>query len=401
MKPIINNILDTDLYKITMGQAVGQLFPNAMARYTFINRGKTGFRPGFGQELQEQVNAMARITATGEQFDWLGVACPYLSSFYVDYLRGYRFNPEEVGITQDGTGKLEINVEGPWHRTILWEVPLLALVSELHFKGETVDKDSDDRDWTKLNRMDRLKFADFGTRRRFSRENQWRVIRRAQKICPHAFIGSSNVLLSYEIEKHPVGTMAHEWISFHGAVEGYTRANVAALRNWASVYKGVLGIALTDTYGTKSFFRDLPADLARLYDGLRQDSGDPFQFIEDAFEYYESKRIDPASKTLVFSDGLDCDRARIIQERCREKGRQRAGGRELQCSFGIGTNLTNDVGVKPLNIVMKMTGCKPNRACEWVPVVKLSDVAGKHTGEPAEVERARQMVDYEPQAARK
>ena len=389
MNPIINNILDTDQYKLSMQMAVGQLFPNAMARYTFINRGKTEFRPGFAAELRSQIETMDDITATPEQFDWLAKACPYLNSFYLDYLRGYRFDPKEVAITQDGDGGLSINVEGPWHRAILWEVPLLALVSELHFKDRPWGFQDVD-DVAKFRTMEGLKFADFGTRRRFSGPNQWRVVKIAQKTCPDAFIGTSNVDLSYALQRPPVGTMAHEWISFHGAVYGYNNANWKALKDWAEVYKGDLGIALTDTYGTDCFFKGFLSDLAREYDGLRQDSGDPIQFAKDAKNFYERLCIDPASKILVFSDGLDSYRAINIHRWCKDNG--------LRCSFGIGTNLTNDVGVKPLNIVMKMTGCKLSRSCSWAPVVKLSDVAGKHTGDPAEVERAKQMVGYKPQS---
>ena len=182
---------------------------------------------------------------------------------------------------------------------------------------------------------------------------------------------------------HPIGTQAHEWFMLHGSCYGYQRANTKALDKWTSIYRGDLGIALTDTYTSKVFFRDFNPITARIYDGVRHDSGSPYEFARDVVSHYQKLRIDPTTKTIVFSDGLDHERIVVIKQFCDELG--------IRSSFGIGTNLTNDVGVAPLNIVIKMTACKLEDD-EWRPTIKLSDDKGKHTGSSDEINKAKKTL---------
>ena len=187
----------------------------------------------------------------------------------------------------------------------------------------------------------------------------------------------------------PIGTQAHEWFMFHGAKYGYQEANHLAMKNWVDVYHGNLGIALTDTFGTDSFFKAFGSKYSKLFDGVRHDSGSPEEFAVKAFEHYKNMGIDPKSKTIVFSDGLNVDKAIELNSLCYDLG--------IGCSFGIGTNFTNDIidGIKPLNIVIKMTDCKPYGESNWLPTVKLSDVSGKHTGKTEEIELCKKTLRVE------
>lgn len=383
-------ILDTDLYKLTMQQAVCRLYPRAGARYAFIDRGETPFPAGFGRELGALVQEMRGLRLTREEKRWLASRCGYFDPVYLDFLEGYRFDPGEVGIEQ-ADGALEIAIEGPWYSTILWEVPLMALISELYFEM-TGEKDGAypeerrheiNRGKARFFRENGIPFVDFGTRRRFSYRNHEMLIPDLMQAGDY-MRGTSNVHLARLYDLTPVGTQAHEWFQFHAAKYGFQVANQMALGRWVEVYKGELGIALTDTFGTENFFRAFNAYFARLFDGIRQDSGDPFAVLEGAVAHYRSLGIDPACKTLVFSDALDLELAKAIHEACAGRVRD---------TYGIGTFLTNDVGVKPLNMVVKMVGCRPFKDPDrWVHAVKLSDAPGKYTGDLETIELARRTL---------
>ena len=374
---IIQSILDTDLYKLTMQNAVLQLFPKAKAQFELVNRGKTQFPIGFDKELKKQIVFMSKLALSDEEGIFLNEKCPFLGEAYVDFLRGYRFNPDEVMVTQRG-GDLSVVITGPWYRTILWEVPLMAVISELYFRmtkqtGEdwaVVLQKAQDKG--NLMRANGLKVADFGTRRRFSHLNQYNVVDTLKIFGKEALVGTSNVYIAMQLEIKPIGTMAHEWIQFHAAKYGFERANVMAMENWAKVYRGDLGIVLTDTFTTKDFFRVFDKFYAKLFDGVRHDSGDPFEFGEKVIRHYEKLGIDPMSKVIIFSDGLTVEKALEI-------AKVFAG--RIKVSFGIGTSLSNDVGVKPLNIVIKMFEVLIAFAQEWTQTIKLSDVSGKNTGD--------------------
>ncbi len=384
------SILDTDLYKLTMQQAVCKLYPWFKARYQFINRGGTLFPPGFGEELAAGIEEMRRLRLSAEEKSWLAAKCRYFSPVYLDFLEGYRFDPGEVDIRQEG-GELHIIIEGYWYTAILWEVPLMALISELYFEmsGEK-DKAYPEEKAHALNlekarffREHGIRFVDFGTRRRFSYRHHRRLIPDLMQ-AGEFLLGTSNVHLAHLYDLTPIGTQAHEWFQFHSAKYGFRMANQMALQRWIDVYKGDLGIALTDTFGSENFFHAFDGYFARIFDGVRQDSGDPFQFLESAVAHYRRLGIDPAAKTVVFSDSLNLELARALHEAC--------AGR-VKDLYGIGTFLTNDVGLKPLNMVIKMTACQPFYGSDrWVDAVKISDDQGKYTGARETIELARRTL---------
>lgn len=371
---IITSILDTDLYKLTMQQAVIAQFPFEIARYELIIRTKRKFPDNFAVLLKEEIESMRDLALTTDELQFLKETCYFLKPPYLDFLKGYQFDPNELSIDQrDNT--ITVIVEGYWYRTILWEVPLMALISELYFKltkQQPLPVNELDRiNRTKFERLERIgaRFSDFGTRRRFSFENHDRVVAACRKYAPTCFSGTSNPHLAMKYKCKAFGTQAHEWYMGISARYGYIQANSVGMEKWVDVYQGDLGVALTDTFTTDIFFNDFSTKFAKLFDGIRQDSGDPITFARKAIHHYEKLRINPMSKIIVFSDSLNVDRVEQINNFCNGK---------IGATYGIGTHLTNDVGVKPLNMVIKLTAIKVGES--WVPTVKLSDDCGKNTG---------------------
>ncbi|MDO4224565.1 MAG: nicotinate phosphoribosyltransferase [Bergeyella zoohelcum] len=382
----LKSILDNDFYKITMQNAVVKLFPSERVKYEFINRGKHFFPDGFADELRKAVDAMADLQLTKDEKQYLKETCPYLALPYLDFLEGYHYDPSEVIIEQVGND-LKVSVEGLWYRTILWEVPLLSLISELHYEMNKMERDANkailDKTIEKSKKLNELgvTFAEFGTRRRHS-YNVHRLVMEALTKETGSFIGTSNVHFAMEFGVKPIGTHAHEWFMFHAAEYGFKMANQLALEHWVDVYRGDLGVALSDTYTTEVFFRQFDKKFAKLFDGVRHDSGDPIEFAHKTIEHYESFGINPLYKYIIFSDGLNLEKVEEITHSTRGT---------IGISFGIGTNLTNDVGLKPMNIVMKLIGVQaPNG--DWLPTVKLSDEKGKYTGEPKMIELAKEVL---------
>ncbi|ATA75374.1 nicotinate phosphoribosyltransferase [Capnocytophaga sp. H2931] len=384
---VFNSILDNDFYKFTMQCAVVKLFPNTKGRYKFINRGKHEFPEGFAQAMQQSVNQMSQLKLTKEEKAFLKASCPYLNPAYIDFLEGYRYDPSEVKITQNGSD-FQMEVEGLWYRTILWEVPLLAMVSELYYKLTNATQWSDGQ--IIENTIEKVKFyenlgvvfAEFGTRRRHSYYVHNLVMQTLTKSQKYNFSGSSNVHLAMKYQVKPIGTHAHEWFMFHAAEYGYKMSNALSLEHWVDVFRGDLGIALSDTYTTDVFFKQFDKKFSKLFDGVRHDSGDPIVFAEKTIEHYKKFGINPLSKYIIFSDGLNPEKVKSIAEACKGK---------IGISFGIGTNLTNDVGLRPMNIVMKLTEVL-TRDNEWVSTVKLSDEPNKHTGDPRMIELAKELL---------
>lgn len=383
---MIKSILDNDLYKFSMQNAVVKIFPRAKVRFEFINRGNTPFPDGFAEELRKQVALLAQLSLSKEEKKFLENRY-YLDPTYLDFLMGFRYDPAEVGIIQKGSA-LSVSVEGYWYRTILWEVPLMSMISELYFEmtGQKPEDESTiieklQNKATKFNMLG-VNFADFGTRRRFSYHNHDLVVKTLTDYGKPGFSGTSNVHFAHKYNTRPIGTHAHEWFMFHAAKYGYKLANKLALENWVKVYRGDLGIALSDTFTTDVFFRAFDTKFAKLFDGVRHDSGDPLTFALKTIAHYESLRIDPTTKSIIFSDGLTPDKVEEIEKFCRGK---------IRTSYGIGTNFTNDVGVKPLNIVIKIVEAKPE-GNDWISAVKLSDNPGKHTGHPDEIALAKALL---------
>ena len=387
---IIQSVLDTDLYKFTTSYAYSKLYPRAYGQFRFIDRGKTTYPQGFAEELKKELQEMSKLALTKDEASFLYRELPYLPPTYIDFVRGFRFDPEEVKVEQDAEGHLSIIAEGLLYRVTLWETPILALVSELYYKILGAQPAMEYTERTIISKARKLAehgitFSMFGMRRRFSAAIEDRVTELLKEHAAGYLFGTSNVYYAYKHGLRVSGTHPHEWIQFHGAMFGYKMANYMAMEDWINVYDGDLGTVLTDTYTTDVFMRNFSKKHAMLFTSLRHDSGDPLQFTEKVIARYRELRVDPTIKYIIFSDGLDPERAIEIANYC--KGR-------IGASFGIGTNFSNDVGngVRPMNIVMKLWKCKMTEKERWNPCVKLSDVDGKHTGEPEEIELAQRTL---------
>ncbi|MDR2224161.1 MAG: nicotinate phosphoribosyltransferase [Flavobacteriaceae bacterium] len=385
---IISSILDNDFYKFTMQHAAIKQFPFAKASYIFINRGKHEYPEGFAEALRAAVDEMAKLKLTKAEKNFLQTTCPYLDPTYLDFLQGYHYDPSEVSIKQEGTN-LEVSIEGFWYRTILWEVPLMSMICELYYKLTGLERNTADKvietTRTKIENYKKLgiTIAEFGTRRRHSYDVHQLVVETLKKYGEGSFIGTSNVHLAMKYNTKPIGTHAHEWFMFHAAKYGFKMANSTGLEHWVDTYRGDLGIALTDTYTSKVFFEQFDKKFAKLFDGVRHDSGDPLDFADMTIAHYRKFNIDPLSKTIIFSDGLNPEKVERIATYCKGK---------IGMSFGIGTDFTNDVGLPALNIVIKMKQALPEGG-HWTDVVKLSDEPKKHTGTPEMIDLAQRLLD--------
>lgn len=368
---IITSLLDNDLYKFTMQNAVMHYFPDVHVKYEFINRGNHVFNKDFLDKLVKELSDLSSLRFTSDELHWLKAKCPVLSSKYIDWLSNFKFNYSDVKITEnDG-----LTIRGKWLDTILWEVPLMATISELYFKDlyhtthDQLCKDIQDK--ADILKDSNVKYIDFGTRRRRSFNNQNAVCSRlSDSFNCKGFLGTSNVYFARKFELKPIGTMAHEWIMAISALDNLRFANKRALQLWSDLYRGELGIALTDTFGTDAFLKDFDGYYARLYDGVRQDSGSPFLIANKIIQHYKNLHISPQTKTIVFSDSLNPQLAAELTEEFADK---------INVICGIGTNFTNDAR-NPLNIVIKMT------ECNGIKVVKLSDSPTKITGDAKTVE---------------
>ncbi|BAN47314.1 nicotinate phosphoribosyltransferase [Metapseudomonas resinovorans] len=370
---IVQNLLDTDFYKLTMMQAVLHNYPNAEVEWEFRCRNNEDLTP-YLAEIRYQIEQLADISITSDQLNFLE-RIPFIKPDFTRFLSLFRFNLRylQVGIED---GQLCVRLRGPWLHVILFEIPLLAIISEVRNRYRYRDVQLVQAreqlyrklDWLRANASDEelagFQLADFGTRRRFSYRVQEDVVHILKRDFPGRFVGTSNVQLAREYDLKPIGTMAHEWLMAHQQLgPRLIDSQIAALDCWVREYRGLLGIALTDCINMQAFLSDFDLYFAKLFDGLRHDSGDPLQWAEKAIRHYEKLGIDPLTKTLVFSDGLDLPRALALY---------RALHGRIHVSFGIGTNLTCDIpGVEPMNIVIKMT------ACNGQPVAKISDEQGK------------------------
>jgi nicotinate phosphoribosyltransferase len=370
---IIQNLLDTDFYKLTMMQAVLHNYPNAEVEWEFRCRNDEDLTP-YLAEIRFQIEQLADISITPDQLNFLE-HIPFIKPDFTRFLSLFRFNLRYLQLGIDN-GQICVRLRGPWLHVILFEIPLLAIISEVRNRYRYRDvklTHARERlyrklDWLKANASDEelsgFQLADFGTRRRFSYKVQEEVVHILKRDFPGRFVGTSNVHLAREYDIKPIGTMAHEWLMAHQQLgPRLIDSQIAALDCWVREYRGLLGIALTDCINMQAFLNDFDLYFAKLFDGLRHDSGDPLQWAERAIRHYQNLGIDPQTKTLVFSDGLDMPRALALYRALRGR---------IQVSFGIGTNLTCDIpGVEPMNIVIKMT------ACNGQPVAKISDEPGK------------------------
>jgi len=376
---IIKDLTDNDLYKFTTQNAIHKLYPDAIVKYGYINRGNTKFPDGFDFELRKEINDMAFLALSEESEKYIRQRCYYFKPDYLEFLKEYRFDPSEVTISL-AEGNLKVDIEGYWYRTVLWEVPILAIISELYNQmnnNRPVNTEKNAKEKAiKLKEL-QAEYSDFGSRRRFSFNVHDKVIEVLKIYSGEYLKGTSNVYLATKHNLTPIGTHPHEWFMFHAAIYGYKKANELALDAWINVYRGELGIALADTYTTDVFFKRFSARHAGLFDGLRWDSGDPIEFTDKAINYYKSMNIDPQSKTIVYSDALDVKKIERIKKYVNKR---------IHDVYGVGTYLTNDVGVTPLNNVIKITYVKNHLSEEYKPAVKLSDAKEKFTGDIKEIE---------------
>jgi len=370
---MIHSLLDTDLYKFTMMQAVLHQYPAADAVYRFRCR-----TPGVDlsrhlDAISDAIDALCALRFTADELDYLR-GLRFIKPDFVDFLGLFRLDRKYVRLERSGDeqGGISLTLAGPWLHTILFEVPLLAIVSEAWSVGEHGPADEDEgrrRLCAKVERIDSAvgyedcRITDFGTRRRYSQAWHDTLVPLVAEMLGPRFAGTSNVDIARRRGLVPQGTMAHEWLQAHQALGPRLRdSQKAAFEAWAQEYRGDLGIALTDVIGMDAFLRDFDLYFCKLFDGMRHDSGDPAEWGERMLDHLADMRVDPRTKTLVFSDGLDVEQVMRLYGRFR--GRCRT-------SFGIGTNLTNDVGPAALQIVLKMV------ACNGQPVAKLSDSPGK------------------------
>jgi len=369
---MLTSFLDTDLYKFTQQQAAWSLYSDAEAEYRFINRNpeRDKFTTAFVDALRCDIEAMAGLAVQPSEGDYLR-ALPFFQWGYHKYLSDYRFDPTQVMVGLDRRNQLQLIVRGPWHQTILWEVPLMALISERYCaRYAPVDLTSlvaNLRRKAEIMEACGAKYNDYGTRRRRASIIQDLVVQTLSQY--PGFQGTSNVALALRHNVPSVGTEAHEWFQAHSVLCGLRHANRYALQAWRDEYGPDLAIALTDTFGTQAFLGDFDDYLANLFDGVRQDSGDPKRFVDEIVAHYRGLGIDPLSKTIVFSNALRADvDVPVLQAYCQGK---------INCSFGIGTNLTNDFGPESpaLNMVIKLT------KLNGIPVVKLSDDRSKECGD--------------------
>lgn len=379
MAPIIQSLLDTDLYKFTMLQVVLHKFPQTHSVYHFRcrNLDDTVYPlTDILEDLNEQLDHLCLLKFKEDELQYLR-SMRFIKSDFVDYLELFQLKRRFIKAGIDEEGRLDIWVEGPMVQAMMFEIFVLAIVNELYFsriRNDEVYAEGERRLQAKVELLKKLEqqqltdkppflVSDFGTRRRYSLDWQRHVIQTFHAAVPNVFRGTSNVLLAKELNIYPIGTMAHEFLQAFQALDVRLRDfQKAALETWVQEYRGDLGIALTDVVGMDAFLRDFDLYFAKLFDGLRHDSGDPFEWGDKAYHHYRKLKIDTKAKMLTFSDGLDIERAWALYQYFKDR---------FQVSFGIGTNLTNDMGQTPLNIVLKLVECNGQS------VAKISDSPGK------------------------
>ena len=383
---IIQSLLDTDLYKFTMRQVVLHHFPGAQVEYRFKCRTEgIDLRPHM-EEIRAEIGALVDLRFRDAELTYLR-SLRFMKSDFVDFLALFHFNEKYLHI--EGS---DITIRGPWLHTILYEIPVLAIVSEVYFRRTQPRPDLAEGRRRLRGKIEllrkvepelELKISDFGTRRRFSLAWQEEVLQTLKREVPQYWAGTSNVWFAMRNQMTPLGTMAHEYMQACQALGPRLRdSQIFAFDIWAQESRGDLGIALSDTYGFDAFLRDFDMYFCKLFDGARHDSGDPFEWGERMIAHYRRNRVDPRAKTLIFSDQLSIPLAIEIARRFHGRAK---------FAFGVGTNLTNDLGYEPINIVIKMTECNGQ------PVAKVSDSPGKTVSKDAGYLRyLRQVFGLEP-----
>jgi nicotinate phosphoribosyltransferase len=367
---IINSLLDQDFYKFSMGQVVLHHFPHFWVKYRFKCRNNAiPWTQKMADDIVSELQHFCALKFSEDELSFLR-SIRFLKQYFIDFLSLYQPSMKHIKVTFDK--ELAIEIEGPWFLTIFFEMPVLSIVNEVYFRHTTdfnaIAENGRKKLAAKISaaKKEGFRFSEFGTRRRYSFDWQAEVVKTLNDELPESiFTGTSNVHFAHALSITPIGTMAHEFIQAGQAVDDVTLSHSQRymLQKWVDEYRGDLGIALSDTLGFDKFLKDFDLYFSKLYDGVRHDSGDPTEWAERMIAHYESLRIDPKTKSLVFSDGLDFEKAADLW---------RKFSKRAFITFGIGTNLTNDFdGVTPLQIVVKMTECNGRS------VAKLSDNPAK------------------------
>lgn len=407
---IIKSMMDTDLYTLTVMYFYMQKMNRAVGTFTFFDRNKMSFPKGFDKALQKEVDHMGTLTFKDDEVDFLKEKLYYLPPFFFDFIKCVKFDTSMIDIKQDEDGKLHVTAEGHLYKALLWEVPLLATISELYYKMNGYDLDNEESlscVYKKTFEKGRVlldnyvKFSEFGTRRRASRAVHDTVVKALADannrvkdniiissvdgmIVPSNLSGTSNLELAMKYNLTPIGTMSHQLISSVGALFGYNEANFLAMKWWQEIYNADLGVFLTDTFTTDVFIRNFSKTYAKLLDGVRQDSGCPYEYTDKIVNKYKSLNINPLSKAITYSDALTVEKAISINNYAKDK---------INPQFGIGTHFTNDIdGINPCNIVMKLTRVKLTENTDWCDCIKLSDSKGKHTGNVETINHAKYIM---------
>lgn len=380
INPIIESIIDNDLYLFNMQWAAIRIFPELNVRFRLKVDPKISFPSNFDIELRKQINYLKELSMNESDFIFMNTI-RHFPKAYINFLKLYKFNPAQVKIKQF-KDKLDLILEGHFTGCVLWTTPLLSIISELYYimtnsKIELYDFLNKDMAKAKFLKDNDINFGEIGQKARYSFENHDRIIHILSNYRPN-FVGTNNLYLAKKYQLKPIGTFTDSWVKVHGALYGYNNANKMALENWCTVYGGDLGIALTDIYTSDVFYKSFDLKFAKLFDGVRQHSGDPYIFIDKTINHYKSLKIDPLTKTIIFSDRLTLDKALKIKEYCKNK---------IKCSFAFRQFFTNDVGVLPLDISMNIDEILINS--DWVPIVKLSDDPAKYEGDPGEIEHCK------------
>ena len=381
------SVLDNDLYKFSTSYAYMKLYPEAEGTFSFCDRNNQVFNEEFIKTLNLEFVKLSNLSLTLGEKQWCIKCIRYIPEVYWEWLSGFRFDFDKIICWLDDDKHLHIEVTDYLYKVTLYEVPILAIVSELISKQQGAVNISEviDRLGSKINLANEhgLKFSEFGTRRRCFATIHDLIVQRLKEKCPINCVGTSNVYFAMKYSMTPIGTFPHEWIMFHGAIWGYQEANYLGMRDWVRTYDGNLGIFLMDTYTSKVGLKNMSLKFAKLFDGVRQDSGDEYKIGNEVINRYKELGIDPTTKTIVFSNALDFNKYLDIANYF--KGR-------IRVSAGIGTNLTNDCGFKPANIVMKLAKCRINKNQEWQKCIKISDDLGKHLGDNKEFEIAKYQL---------
>jgi nicotinate phosphoribosyltransferase len=389
---IIGSLLDTDLYKFTMMQVVLHHFPGAQVEYRFNCRNKGIDLTPFVDEIRAEIDALTTLRFRDDELTYLR-QMRFIKSDFVDFLGLFQLNTKYISVEKNPaeSAGISIVVKGPWLHAIMFEIPVLAIVNEVYFRNRHPKPDFEEgrrrlRSKIALIRndpeMSGVRIADYGTRRRFSRDWQREVLSTLFEELRDNLAGTSNVMYARQLKMTPLGTMAHEYLQACQALGPRLRdSQIYGFETWAREYRGDLGIALSDVYGFAAFLRDFDMYFCKLFDGARHDSGDPIAWGEQLIEHYRKNRVDPRTKTMVFSDSLDFPRVVELYKRFKDRA---------IIAFGVGTNLTNDLGYTPLQIVIKMVRCNGQ------PVAKLSDSPEKNMcDDPAYLAYLRQVFEIQ------